>query len=270
MTSQIFSKIPIYVRNDIPIFSKPDEYTKNYEKIANDHLDSLRHNGTNPFIPEELWVKSEDSTAELIQKYSKSNDKILDVGVGLGRLLEHFPKLMRYGMDISLGYLQIAQKKGINVCYAKIEDMPYQKELFDVILCTDVLEHVLDLNLCCTKILSVLKPEGILIVRVPYKEDLSKYLSSSYPYKYTHLRNFDENSLCLLFNRIFGCEFLDLKKAVYKPDGKRCKYFLPFPKQDRFLYHSLTMIKKIHNPSYESLLHKIYYPIEMNLVFRKK
>ena len=50
--------------------------------------------------------------------------------------------------------------------------MPYSDESFDVILCTDVLEHVIDLNLCVAKILSVLKKGGLLIIRVPNREDL--------------------------------------------------------------------------------------------------
>jgi 2-polyprenyl-3-methyl-5-hydroxy-6-metoxy-1,4-benzoquinol methylase len=66
-------------------------------------------------------------------------------------------------------------------------------------VCADVLEHVLDLNLVCAKILSVLRPGGILIVRDPYREDLRAYTVPSCPYKFIHLRNFDENSLQLLF-----------------------------------------------------------------------
>ena len=56
--------------------------------------------------------------------------------------------------------------------------MPYEDGFFDAIVACDVLEHVIDLNECCRQILRVLKPGGVLIVRVPFKEDLSPYLEA--------------------------------------------------------------------------------------------
>jgi ubiquinone/menaquinone biosynthesis C-methylase UbiE len=75
----------------------------------------------------------ENSTIRLIEKYSWPGDIILDVGVGLGCLLSHLSSLRRYGMDISFGYLEVAQSKGVEVCYALVEEMPYQANLFDII-----------------------------------------------------------------------------------------------------------------------------------------
>ena len=109
--TEIFRKEPIRFHGNIPVFSHSNEYTDNYGKISDDHLESLRRNGTNPFIPEDLWVEFEKSTAELIKKYSKPGGRVLDVGVGLGRLLSQFSSLERYGMDISFGYLEIAHTK---------------------------------------------------------------------------------------------------------------------------------------------------------------
>jgi 2-polyprenyl-3-methyl-5-hydroxy-6-metoxy-1,4-benzoquinol methylase len=100
---EIFRKEPIRFHGTIPVFSWPNDYTDNYRKISEDHLESLRRNGTNPFIPEDLWLEFEKSTIELIKKYSKQGNRVLDVGVGLGRLISHFPNLERYGMDISFG-----------------------------------------------------------------------------------------------------------------------------------------------------------------------
>src|SRR4029078_9982758 len=97
------------------------------------------------------------------------------------------------------------KRQGIEVCYSRIEDMPYTENTFDVITCTDVLEHVLDLNLCCSKILSVLKPGGVFIARVPVHEDLRRYLAPDFPYEFVHVRGFTEASLQLFFSRIMGC-----------------------------------------------------------------
>ena len=84
---QMFVREPLRFQGSIPVFSESNVYTANYEQIADDHLVSLRETGSNPFIPERLWVQTEASTVSLIKKHSKAGDRILDVGVGLGRLL---------------------------------------------------------------------------------------------------------------------------------------------------------------------------------------
>jgi SAM-dependent methyltransferase len=271
MGPKVYAKEPLAVQDTIPVFSNPSDYITNYEQIAADHLAHFYQHGSNPWIKEDLWGQMENSTADLVKKFSKPGDMILDVGVGLGRLLSRFPNLQRYGMDISFGYLEIAQSQGIDVCYAMIEDMPYKECLFDIVVCTDVLEHVVDLNLSCAKMLAVLKQGGFLIVRTPFREDLSLYLSPTYPYQYAHLRNFDENSLRLLFERVFNCEYIEMTTAGYdyKGGSRRLKYRFHFPKRDFILIHLLSALKVIHPPACEVLLQALYYPIEINIVFRK-
>jgi SAM-dependent methyltransferase len=266
---EIFIKEPLRFHGKIPVFSCLNEYTENYERISEDHLKFLRQNGTNPFIPEDLWVEFERSTADLITKYSVQGDRVLDVGVGLGRLLSRFPHLDRHGIDISFGYLQVAASKGINVCYALVEDMPYKEELFDLVVCTDVLEHVLDLNLSCSRMLSVLKAGGTLIIRVPFREQLGSYLEVTCPYKYIHLRSFDEHSLRLLFERVFGCDCVEVVVAGYSPSTNKLRYAMPFKKMNVILSRLVSGVKTVYRPAFELLLKKLYDPIVINIVIRK-
>jgi len=268
MMESVYARMPICLHGTIPVFSVSQEYTENYEKISQDHLASLHKDGTNPFIPEDLWVECENSTIRLIQKYSKPGDRILDIGVGLGRILSHFSQLERYGMDISFGYLEIAQSKGIDVCYALIEDMPYLSEYFDLIVCTDVLEHVLDLNMCCAKILSVLRNGGVLIARVPYKEDLSAYSDPTYPYKYAHVRRFDEESLEGLFKQIFGCNLIERVKTGYAPRPNRLRYPFRFPKRDTLLIRCFAAMKQYDVPLQRLFLKRLFLPLDINVVVK--
>jgi 2-polyprenyl-3-methyl-5-hydroxy-6-metoxy-1,4-benzoquinol methylase len=211
---------PLNFEDDIPIFSKSDFYVENYDRISSDHLNHFEKTGNNPFINENLWNEIETSTEDIIRRYTNNSKiKILDVGVGMGRLLEKFPTLDRFGMDISRRYLKYAKSKGIEVCMSKIEDMPYVENFFDIVVSTDVLEHVLDLNLAVEKIIATLKNGGILVVRVPYKEDLSSYLSQDCPYDFVHLRNFDENSLKILFEKIFKLEVVEFSYTGYQGGG---------------------------------------------------
>lgn len=204
-----YEKQPIEVVDGIPIFSRNDDYVDNYKKIAFDHVQAIEPGAENPFMEDSLWIELEDSTRALITKHVPLGSRILDVGVGLGRLMAPLDGYERYGIDISLDYLKVAKDKGIDVSFSKIEDMPFKSGFFDAVVTCDVLEHVLDLNECCAEIIRVLKPGGILIVRVPNKEDLTPYLDDSLPYEYIHLRTFDEASLRLLFNKIHKMEFVE-------------------------------------------------------------
>jgi hypothetical protein len=138
------------------------------------------------------------------------------------------------------------------------------------VVCSDLLEHVLDLNMCCAKILSVLRKGGILIVRVPFREKLSPYLGIRYPYKYVHLRNFDEYSLRLLFERIFDCEYVETVMSGFSPDAHKLRYLAPFPKFNILLCRLVSRIGIYYKHLYESLVRKLYDPIEINIVVRKK
>lgn len=265
----IYSKEPVSYEDGIPCFSINDKYIDNYDKIASDHLKVLDTTGVNPFMPENVLNDLEEATRKFIKSYIKEDSKILDVGVSLGRLLKPLTNIQRYGMDISIEYLKRTKLLGINVCQSSIEDMPYHKDFFDIITCTDCLEHVVDLNLCCSKIISVLKPGGYLIIRVPYKESLQHYLLPNYKYEFAHLRNFDEFSLCLLFTKIFNCDFEKYHKVGYYRDYSRLKY----PIKDELILlcidKLLNILKKISNNIYEMLIEKLFNPLDIIFVVRK-
>ncbi len=255
------------VNLDIPVFSDLNGYIANYQKIAKDHSDHFHAKGENPFIQEEIWQEMEDSTALLIKKYAQKGAKILDVGVGMGRLLRQFPDLDRYGMDISFDYLKISRSHGINVCFSMIEDMPYQTDFFDIVVCTDVLEHVFDLYICTQKILSVLKPGGILILRVPYRENLTPYLDESLPYTYVHLRNFDKASLRLHFEKIFSLSMLEENEVLFLHSLDRLKY--KFPILDRLFLKFLSVLRRFFSRIYNQIRKRFFYGVEINMAFKK-
>lgn len=266
----IYKKTPLKYENGIPFFSFPDEYIENYNEIGKDIIKNIDIHGENPFMPNDYWSSIENSTLLLIEKYIKKNDKILDVGVGLGRLMAKINKdVEKFGVDIDINQL-IKSKDSVNVCLSKVEEMPYIDDLFDLIVCTDVLEHVIDLNLAIKNIIDCLKPNGKLIIRVPYKENLSSYLEPSYHYKFAHLRNFDENNLQLLFNKIFDMNVLDISYCGYINDYTKSRFF----NQMKFLQKAISRVIytiSFFSKSLERKLIKCFFlPIEINMVLEKK
>lgn len=276
-SDDIFERRPIGVEDGIPVFSKSDDYVANYETIAADHLAASSCSKSNPWIDEEIWEMMEKSTANLVQKYAtrvQSHTKslrILDVGVGLGRLLTRIQTALGssaglHGMDVSLNYLKIAKQQHPRVVLAKIEDMPYRSRSFDIVTCTDVLEHVIDLNHAISQILSVIKPGGYLIVRVPNKEDLSPYLKETYPYGLAHLRNFDEWSMRLLFEKVMGVKVLEVVPTDAIPSKSLCKYNLPLPMFRDALCVFTKATRLVSKRLHRILSNWLFHPVEINVV----
>ena len=297
-SGEIYCCPPKRTECDIPVFSDDDVYNENYKKIAADHLASQTQDMDNPFIDNILWATMEESTRALIKHYVASGGRILDVGVGLGRVISPLSQYVRHGIDISLDYLKQTKDKGIDVAYARIEDMPYKDGLFDAIICCDVLEHVLDLNRCTEQMLRVLKPGGLLILRVPYKEELEVYLRDDLDYEFIHLRNFDVPSLRLHFGKIFGCEYVTHETVAPHLQGaprlklrllegaspihatlKRVPWWNPrhplallkwiaFAKEEYFVKWIYRLQDK-YPDWFNQVSNDVVYGIEVNIVFRK-
>jgi 2-polyprenyl-3-methyl-5-hydroxy-6-metoxy-1,4-benzoquinol methylase len=248
MNSNLFARSPLFEQEGIPVFSNQDFYTKNYTNISADHVEQLGKSGVNPFMDEQLWKECENVTMNQVNKKIAPGQRILDVGVGLGRLLEGLPQnVYKFGMDITFHYLKEAQKKGVHCIFSRIEDMPFLDEQFDMVVCTDVLEHVFDLHLCVTQILRVLKKGGYLVIRVPYKENLQGYLLPSFPYEFAHVRTFEENGLRLMFEKIHHAEVMEWETCGIWDDPSRLKWGANIPLDSKYLQVAKYFINKFIN-----------------------
>lgn len=96
---------------------------------------------------------------------------------------------------------------------ANIEEIepPYKKEYFDVILCGDVLEHLVDPYKAVKKLSAYLQKDGVLIASIPNIRKLSVFYSIFIKgdFKYadhgildkTHLRFFTKKNMIELFEK---------------------------------------------------------------------
>jgi SAM-dependent methyltransferase len=262
-----FNRPCLSVEDGIPIFMRRDAYVDTYERISQDHLAHADATGHNPFMDETLWRETEDATADQVARLVQTGSRLLDIGVGLGRLLGRFPQCERYGIDISLPYLRRTSSMGIRVGAALIEDIPFPDRSFDVLVCTDVLEHVLDLNLACREMLRVLRDDGHLVIRVPYREDLSGYLHPDFPYQFAHLRNFDEHSLRLLATRIMRCTVNNLTTCGMMPTADRWRH--PWLAPGSRLLRPMLALRRRFPRCYRRLCLWGWSPTEIICVARK-
>ena len=259
---------PIDVVDGIEIFSSSDAYSENYEKIAGDHLKNNETGNDNPFISDTDWRIMESSTARLIDKVARPGMNILDLGVGTGRLLERYPDLNRYGVDISLQYLKIARGKGIVPIFSRSEELPMADGSFDILVTTDVLEHVLDLHATLQEMTRVVTKGGYIVIRVPYRENLAPYLAPDIPYEFVHLRNFDEFGLKLILEKIYGLEVIE---EVYATIFSKPRLRFPAPRiLKRILGELSNASKKMGEGYYVNFSKAVCTPIEISLLCKKR
>lgn len=109
-------------------------------------------------------------------------DRVLDLGCGEGRhaitayILEN---IIAIGIDLSLKDLGTARErfsefedpdnnnKKLFISVADGASLPFADSSFDKVICSEVLEHILDYKAVLTEINRILKPGGMLAVSVP-------------------------------------------------------------------------------------------------------
>jgi SAM-dependent methyltransferase len=95
--------------------------------------------------------------------------RVLDAGCGTGRNLLEFGALgSAQGVEISSEAIEFCAARGIRaVAQAPIESMPFDDASFDLVLATDVIEHLDDDRAALTELNRVAAPGARMLVTVP-------------------------------------------------------------------------------------------------------
>lgn len=171
-----------------------------YPFMTEDHMDKL-YNSRNPFV-KFTHVSRLNSIAKRIPL--KSESKILDAGCGEGHLIEKLYRMnssaLYYGIDIRR---QAVEKTRVRCPYAELEvmnlvDISFDDELFDTVICTEVLEHLYEYQTVIKELERVLKKRGYLIVTFPNETlwTISRFLLGRKPIKVPdHINSFNPDRI---------------------------------------------------------------------------
>lgn len=117
--------------------------------------------------------------------------RVLDIGSSHGLYLTESQADFKVAFDIALPYLQaIPDRADVGRVRGDAERLPFRKGFFDVVLISDVLEHVLDAHQVMEGLARVSTPDTRVFVHVPWKENLAMY--SDGKYRFSHVRTFDD------------------------------------------------------------------------------
>lgn len=158
---------------------------------------------------------------ELLENRKK--DKILEIGAGLGILLQRIDAKEKVGTETNDYAIAEGKKRGIKMIKNDAEKgMPFKPNTFDVIIMNEVIEHFKKPKPVLKECYKILKPGGTIIISTPAKSFFAHDLTESHFSEMTQkeLRNLvTECGFKFVTQEVSGITFLYpiLENVFFKP-----------------------------------------------------
>ena len=162
---------------NIELYNLMKQYYKNY--YLNDlKLYDWENRFENNRIDEEEKIGSKVSEYFIDEKIDLNNKKILVVGGGTGAevfyMYNHYKNVNIFTIEPFDDAIKILNKKAEllnfpieNIKQAFSEDIPFEDNYFDIIICFTVLEHVNDVEKSIQEMYRVCSKDGIVMIETP-------------------------------------------------------------------------------------------------------
>lgn len=133
---------------------------------------SKDYNTSDLFDVDEIQKRLKIGSPQLLEVYNRveSGSDVLDIGCGNGSLLyllKTTKKCNVIGIDFTDSQIVVAERRGIKVIKADVEQDNIALGEFDYVLCTELIEHLFDPVRFLKSIRKLLKKDGILILTTP-------------------------------------------------------------------------------------------------------
>jgi 2-polyprenyl-3-methyl-5-hydroxy-6-metoxy-1,4-benzoquinol methylase len=159
-----------------PVFLLPEDEHRMDEYCESDPY-SIETNLSGPFHQARV-----DCTLSLVERVASATPRILDVGCGQGHIThaisERLPTASVHGLDCSVTAVEYALRhfEGIGFALGDADDLPYADDVFDIVVCNNLWEHVSDPLSVLAGIRRVLRAGGYLVMSTPSRYRLGNIL----------------------------------------------------------------------------------------------
>ncbi len=127
---------------------------------------------------------------------TKNSGRVLDLGCGEGHILEMLPSSYeKYGADISKTALKLVNHKNIHTKLCDLnKEFPFDMK-FDFIICSEVLEHLINPSNVLENVKKHLTKDGLFLVTTPnviqWRHRVSMLFGKFPNYDKTHIKFWD-------------------------------------------------------------------------------
>ncbi len=146
---------------------KPEEFRNWNERMLKKYDPDSFHHHSNPLV---RFVEQKRVRAIFEFMDIQPQDCILEIGCGAGNVLEKAPTGRLFGVDISFSILMKAKRKLIRTGFlfqGNAQNLPCKNHLFKYVICSEVLEHLLEPTRALEEMARVLKSQGSAIITIP-------------------------------------------------------------------------------------------------------
>lgn len=187
--------------------------------------------------------------------------KLLDVGSGDGVALyllsKRLPDAELYGIDPALEALEVARKSisRANFTQGEAHELPFENDFFDIVISSDVIEHVESPAKMLEEIKRVAKDDATIVIGTPVKH-------SKYPFDPNHVEEFFAEDFRDMMEKYFR------KVELHESHGLALTLLYNAPTRFKYLVNLLAVVTG-YNPFKAERKNKLQMFAYMYVVCRK-
>jgi ubiquinone/menaquinone biosynthesis C-methylase UbiE len=107
----------------------------------------------------------------------RREDCVIEIGCGAGNVIEKSSTCKLFGVDISSSVLRKARQRlneRVHLFQADAQNLPCKDQVFTHIICSEVLEHLLDPSAAIKEMARISKTHGVVVLSVPNESMINR------------------------------------------------------------------------------------------------
>lgn len=198
--------------------------------MPEDHMDKL-YTSRNPLVKFTHTSRLDQIVKNIPQK---NGLKVLDAGCGEGHLIERLHLKNKMNTYFGIDFVEVSLRKAKRRCpdstfiRMNLAKIGFDDEFFDLIVCSNVLEHIPAYEVVIEELIRLLKKDGYLIITFPNEIlwTISRFFLGRRPIKVPdHVNAFNPRIMKSLINlKLISVSSLPLKLPLFLSLGWLMKF----------------------------------------------